>query len=59
MQDLTVNLVSVYPKDDTGTKNIGGKKKKAPSIMPSEMVELWYPIGRKSSTHRNQTELKA
>lgn len=53
MQDLTVNLVSVYPKDDMGTKNTG-KKKPNPSIMPSEMVELWHPIGTKSATRETR-----
>jgi len=56
MQDLTVNLVFIYPKEYMGTKNTG---RGGSSSTSSVMVEQRYAMGTKSATYRNQTDLKA
>lgn len=45
MQDLTVDLISTYPKDDSGSKIQGGKDPKS-----HELVDLEYPTHRVQPT---------
>lgn len=46
MHNLTVDLVSVYPEDDSGAKIQGGKDPRS-----DELVDLEYPRHREGSLH--------
>lgn len=59
MQDLTVNLVSIYPKDDMGYKNTGG------GVEPKALVQCllsWWnhgiPLAKCNLQKRGRTEGK-